>query len=333
MMKRIYYFYLLSILSVLLFNGCIPDVPIIAIEADKEGCIGPCDITFTAKMTGKVKSYKWIYADSSRNEYKILAENQEKITHSFPLERAYTIHLEAENKSGKSIASKQISILNANYALPIADFELVGGNCWLGSPTQFRNLSTGTELSYQWNLGDGQTSTMADVSHTYINAVDFLVSLIVKDKYGATSTVSKTITVNKGARLHSLTLDQSPSNWFSFDANESGTATAPDVVMYLKESANILNASVLKMNVSDFPIVFSPITPQLLVHKKSYWLILTDFDAVGSGQEEQMCAFEFVPENYKAQATNQMINGTQMLAVDVPFTANGISGRYKLVFE
>jgi PKD repeat protein len=56
----------------------------------------------------------------------------------------------------------------------------------------------GTIASYNWNFGDGQTSTQASPSHVYQTAGPFVAQLTVADNGGATASASVTITVAGG---------------------------------------------------------------------------------------------------------------------------------------
>lgn len=54
----------------------------------------------------------------------------------------------------------------------------------------------GLIVSFNWNFGDGQTSSQASVSHTYETAGTYTASLMVTDNQGATASASVVITVN-----------------------------------------------------------------------------------------------------------------------------------------
>lgn len=73
-----------------------------------------------------------------------------------------------------------------SYAANEADFHEI----------QFTNLST-SATDYQWDFGDGATSTAVNPSHVYADEGDYTVTLTASDKLGATSTYSETITVKK----------------------------------------------------------------------------------------------------------------------------------------
>ena len=53
----------------------------------------------------------------------------------------------------------------------------------------------GADLLYEWDFGDGSSSTEADPSHTYISADTYDVSLTVTDVAGDTGTDSTTVTI------------------------------------------------------------------------------------------------------------------------------------------
>lgn len=61
--------------------------------------------------------------------------------------------------------------------------------------TKFNDNSTGNPVSWQWNLGNGATSTQQSPSASYTTAGTYKVTLTVKDAAGNTSTAEKTVTV------------------------------------------------------------------------------------------------------------------------------------------
>ncbi|MGN6507838.1 MAG: PKD domain-containing protein, partial [Chitinophaga sp.] len=61
--------------------------------------------------------------------------------------------------------------------------------------TTFNDNSTGNPVSWQWNLGNGATSTQQSPSASYTSPGTYKVILTVKDASGNTSTAEKTVTV------------------------------------------------------------------------------------------------------------------------------------------
>ena len=84
------------------------------------------------------------------------------------------------------------------FAEPIADFNF--NTVCQGSPTQFSSTSItnppGQHIySYNWNFGDGQTSTQQNPSHFYGNSGDYQVTLTVTSGNHCTDQITKTVTV------------------------------------------------------------------------------------------------------------------------------------------
>ena len=50
-----------------------------------------------------------------------------------------------------------------------------------GATIDFTNLSTGTNLTYEWDFGDGTTSNQVNPSHTYTQTSDYFMCLTVTD--------------------------------------------------------------------------------------------------------------------------------------------------------
>lgn len=82
------------------------------------------------------------------------------------------------------------------YPQPTANFNYT--SVCKGTPTQFTNTSTtnpsGQQMTYQWNFGDGGTSTEQNPSHTYAQAGNYTVQLTARTGNGA-CTHQKTQTV------------------------------------------------------------------------------------------------------------------------------------------
>ncbi len=62
----------------------------------------------------------------------------------------------------------------------------------------FTNLS-GSATDYNWDFGDGTTSTEVEPSHTYADLGTYTVSLTATDKLGAVSTTSKEVVIEEPA--------------------------------------------------------------------------------------------------------------------------------------
>ncbi|WP_277749901.1 PKD domain-containing protein [Chitinophaga barathri] len=61
--------------------------------------------------------------------------------------------------------------------------------------TKFNDNSTGNPVSWQWNLGNGATSTQQSPSASYTTPGTYKITLTVKDATGNTSNMEKTVTV------------------------------------------------------------------------------------------------------------------------------------------
>lgn len=84
------------------------------------------------------------------------------------------------------------SLLNWNIGAydPNADFSFTA----VSNQVSFNNTSSNA-ISYTWDFGDGNTSTMINPIHTYSNSGTYLVTLTA-EKCGVTSTFNQTININ-----------------------------------------------------------------------------------------------------------------------------------------
>ena len=101
-----------------------------------------------------------------------------------------TITLEANVLGCVEIYQSTLDIIDG----PQPDFEY-DKNC-LGEVVQFTNLSTGTNITgYQWDFGNGETSTEQNPQVTYNNAGNFTVELRVSNASGCENTTTQNIQI------------------------------------------------------------------------------------------------------------------------------------------
>jgi gliding motility-associated-like protein len=126
----------------------------------------------------------------------------------------------------RTTAVKQIDI----WDQPIADFiPSTFQQCDIGNQFVFTNkstLATGTP-QYDWDLGDGSTSTLADVTHSYAKPGNYTVKLKVTAPGGCTDFHSIDVLVNPSP-VSAFAVDEPiqcfKDNWFVF-SNKSTVST------------------------------------------------------------------------------------------------------------
>ncbi len=116
------------------------------------------------------------------------------VTTTYSAAGSYTVTLQVENNTGcKSVVfSKVINI----RPKPIPDFVLPTTVCLPAGSAQFTNATTISDASqatitYLWNFGNGNTSTLLNPSTTYSNVGPFNVLLTATSIYGCTKDTTK----------------------------------------------------------------------------------------------------------------------------------------------
>lgn len=77
---------------------------------------------------------------------------------------------------------------------PIADFQMISNFPVNNIDLTFQNLSSNAE-TYEWDFGDGSTSTLVHPNNTYIDPGNYIVTFIAIDEKGCTDTIQKVVTV------------------------------------------------------------------------------------------------------------------------------------------
>jgi PKD repeat protein len=152
----------------------------------------PMVVTFQNTSIGNVTGWKWDFGDSTTST----AQNPVKVYGS---PGTYTVSLTATSSVGNLTQTKQNFIqAAAPVALPaVANFTATTTSGTTPLVVSFTNNSSGSINSWQWNFGDGATSTLQAPSHTYNTIGNYTVTLTVSGP-GGSSTKSGSISVIAG---------------------------------------------------------------------------------------------------------------------------------------
>ncbi|MBL0341054.1 MAG: PKD domain-containing protein [Bacteroidetes bacterium] len=156
-----------------------------ATVSDTIGC-APHSITFTNTSTGAT-TYNWNFGDGSTS-------TSASPSHVYNVPGNYTVSLIAGTVNGCSdtlILPQTINIFTA----PVANYTNTAASGCLPLNVTFTNTSSSlSNPVYNWDFGNGQTSTLADPVVSFTTAGVFPVTLIVTNQGGCSDTIVKNIT-------------------------------------------------------------------------------------------------------------------------------------------
>ncbi|WNB18076.1 PKD domain-containing protein [Marivirga arenosa] len=146
-------------------------------------------IQFSSQSTANISSYNWDFGDGNTST----AENP---AYNYSTPGDYEVRLNVTDANGcNNLFVDTVSV----YAEPVADFQATAqGSICSQKPIMFENLaSLPTEATFEWDLGDGTTSTEENPVHEYAAAGDYTITQII-NMAGCVVEKTKTITVNPG---------------------------------------------------------------------------------------------------------------------------------------
>jgi gliding motility-associated-like protein len=143
--------------------------------------------TFTDNSTNDgihpIKQWIWNFGDGTVPDTLSAGPFQ----HAYAIAGNYTVTLKVTDSVGCSDTYSAPLIIAHPHAAFISPDTLTCSN----NPVHFTNQSTGTNLSYLWNLGDGNTSTVKNAVHSYVNDSFYTIKLVVTDKYGCVDSATR----------------------------------------------------------------------------------------------------------------------------------------------
>lgn len=182
-----------------------PSAPLLAaFSANTQAGCAPFTVNFAQQATGQVANYFWTF-EGGNPATSTLANPV--VTYSQP--GSYDVSLRVSNLTGEATASEAMYITvdiapEASFGFELQQDRTVS----FSNQTQF-GLET---PSYQWDFGDGQTSTGTSPVYTYQNDGNYAVQLRAENECG-TSTATQTveiITVGAQERSQGLSVTAYP---------------------------------------------------------------------------------------------------------------------------
>ncbi|MFT7475437.1 MAG: PKD repeat protein [Verrucomicrobiales bacterium] len=139
-------------------------------------------ISFTDSSTGDPTSWQWDFGDGTNS-------TAQSPPHGYSAPGTYTVMLTASNAGGSTFVTKTVVVVNP----PIASFTLVETELTV----VFEDTTLGDPTSWEWDFGDGASSTSQSPSHTYDSAGGYDVTLIAANDAGLSAPFSETVVVAK----------------------------------------------------------------------------------------------------------------------------------------
>jgi len=140
-----------------------------------------------ATVTDSVVTWQWNFGDGGTG----LGKNP---YHDYSNTGSYDVLLTATFLNGcTETYTNTFTIQVYNY--PIAGFYTDTNNVLAEEPISFFDVSTGTNLHWDWDFGDGNSSANQNPAHSYNEAGEFNVMLIVSTPNGCADTAYGTITI------------------------------------------------------------------------------------------------------------------------------------------
>jgi len=140
-------------------------------------------VQFTDTSTGTPTSWQWNFGDGT-------SSTVQNPSHTFAAAGSYTVTLIATNTSGSQSVSRTVTVVPALTA----SFTYSPASPTTGQAMQFTDTSTGSPTSWQWDFGDGTSSTAQNPSHAYSAAGSYQVTLTIRAGSNLNNT-SRTVTI------------------------------------------------------------------------------------------------------------------------------------------
>jgi len=150
----------------------VSDGPIADFSASPATGDAPLLVQFTDQSLGSPTSYYWEFGDGNTSTDQNPAYEYQSIGY-------YTVRLTVTGVAGPPDTKEKTDYIRVKEPPPVAEFTAAPTSGIYPQTVQFADLSTGVIVAYQWEFGDGQTSTQQNPVHEYASDGDYTVRLTV----------------------------------------------------------------------------------------------------------------------------------------------------------
>jgi PKD repeat protein len=177
----------------------------------------PHSVQFTDQSTGSPTAWAWNFGDGTAN-----STSQNPI-HTYTTSGTYTVTLTA-SKPGSSDTESKIGYCLIETTPPVASFTQNATSGTFPKTIQFTDTSTGTKTGWNWDFGDGGSSTAQNPTHTYTTAGTYTVALLVTnddvyDDYTAVDLITITTPIPVASFSANVTTGNAPYNVLFTDSS------------------------------------------------------------------------------------------------------------------
>lgn len=200
--------------------------PTCTIEAIPTQGKAPLSVSFSgsaADADGSITGTLWSFGDGT-------SSNSAATSHVYSRAGTFSADFKAtDNDDATCHGSVQLNVRPPNQppTLALQATPPIGNEPLTVQFTSNAGDADGTIVAYQWNFGDGQSSSEANPSHVYVNDGKYTTAVTVTDDDGATATASTVIRVDKVFLPVSCTASAVPE-WGSAPLPVQFTGTVSD---------------------------------------------------------------------------------------------------------
>ena len=194
---------------------------------------------YSSSLTDTVVSWSWNFGNT-------FSDTLSNPTYLYAVAGSYTVQLVVKDGNNNSDSIQKVIIVNP---LPIVGFTVSINNL----SVDFTDMSSGNNLSFSWNFGDGNNSTLSNPAHSYSSVGTYTVCLITTsetaciDKACTIITVTSSLGITNSSAKNFVSVFPNPSTGLVF-FDYSAKYNDPDAILIV---TNILGVTILQKNIFD----------------------------------------------------------------------------------
>ena len=194
----------------------------------------PVTVAFTdTSEDGSDDIYQWLWEFGDGN-----TSSLQNPQHDYPIPGTYTVSLTVTSEDGADTETRT-DLISVEALPPVAAFSVstsAGDAPLTVTLSDDSTQGTGQINQWQWDFGDGNTSTESSPAHTYTEPGEYTVSLTVSDEYSShTVTATEPVVVTEAPPTE-LTLIDSPVNGVSYECGGNTGVTEQGGNLYCYEA-------------------------------------------------------------------------------------------------